>query len=115
MNKLTKIVALVGSILFAMMYINTASADSNPFAKADNVQTIIGEDEGKCGDKKDKKKKDGKCGEHKDKKKKDSKCGEHKDKKKKDGKCGEGKCGDDKGKKKKKKEGKCGEGKCGSK
>ena len=107
MKKLSKIATIVGSLLFAMMYINTASADVNPFAQVDQVQTIVGDD-GKCGDKKDKK-----CGEGKDKK-----CGEGKDKK-----CGEGKCGDKKGKKEgkcgdkkdKKKEGKCGEGKCGGK
>ena len=65
MKKLTKIATLVGSLIFAMMYINTASADANPFAQASQVQTIVGED-GKCGDKKDKK-----CGEGK----KDKKCG----------------------------------------
>ena len=87
MKKLIKIATTVGSLLFAIMYINTASADVNPFAQIDQVQTVV-HDDGKCGDKKDKK-----CGEGKDKK------------------CGEGKCGDKKGKKK----GKCGEGKCGDK
>ncbi len=89
MKKLTKIATIVGSLLFAMLYINTASADVNPFAQVDQVQTIVGED--------------GKCGEGKDKKE---------GKGKKEGKCGEGKCGENKGKKK---EGKCGEGKCGGK
>jgi uncharacterized low-complexity protein len=122
MANLTKTVSIAFVFLASALFINTASADVNPFAKkAETVQTITGDD-GKCGDKKEKK--DGKCGEGKcgDKKgKKDGKCGEGKcgDKKgKKDGKCGEGKCGDKKGKKK---EGKCGdkkskdEGKCGSK
>merc|ERR1711916_53327 len=92
MKKLSKVVALVAS-LFMAFYINAASAEANPFAKADQVQTIAGDEgkcgEGKCGDKKGKKK-EGKCGE--------GKCGEGK---KKEGKCGEGKCGDKKGKKKK--------------
>ena len=108
MKKLTKIAAMVGSLLLAMMYMNAASADANPFAQADQIQTFAGED-GKCGDKKDAKK-EGKCGE--------GKCGDKKDVKK-EGKCGEGKCGD---KKDAKKEGKCGdkkdakkEGKCGGK
>merc|ERR1711916_245303 len=96
MKKLSKVVALVAS-LFMAFYINAASAEANPFAKADQVQTIAG-DEGKCGEGK---KKEGKCGE--------GKCGDKKGKKK-EGKCGEGKC-DKKGKK----EGKCGEGKCGDK
>ena len=99
MKKLTKIAAIVGSLLLAMMYMNTASADANPFAQADQVQTFAGEDgkcgEGKCGDKKGAKK-EGKCGE--------GKCGDKKGAKK-EGKCGEGKCGD---KKAAKKEGKCG-------
>ena len=116
MRKLSKITALVGSLLLAAMYFNTASAEANPFAQqADQVQTFDGEDS-KCGDmKKDKKaKKDGKCGE--------SKCGDDKMKgKMKDKKMEmkEGKCGD---KKKEMKEGKCGdkkkemkEGKCGGK
>ncbi|TQV82896.1 hypothetical protein [Aliikangiella coralliicola] len=127
MKKLSKIAALVGSILLATMYFGTASAEANPFAKADQVQTVAGDGkdakcgEGKCGG--DKKKKgegkcgEGKCGGDKAKKKGEGKCGEGKcggDKKKKKGKekCGEGKCGD---KKKKKGEGKCGEGKCGGK
>ena len=54
MKKLTKIATIVGSLLFAMLYINTASADVNPFAQVDQVQTIVGED-GKCGEGKDKK------------------------------------------------------------
>ncbi|MEP1960684.1 MAG: hypothetical protein ABJI92_11475 [Kangiellaceae bacterium] len=88
MKKFTKLAALVSSLVFSLMFINTASADANPFAQVDQVQTIVGDD-GKCGE--------GKCGDKKGKK---------------EGKCGEGKCGD---KKKGKKEGKCGEGKCGGK
>ena len=97
MKKLSKLATLVGSLIFAMMYINTASADANPFAQSAQVQTVA-DDDSKCGE--------GKCG---DKAKKDKKCGEGKcgDKAKKDKKCGEGK--------KDKKEGKCGEGKCGGK
>ncbi len=118
MKKLSKIFAVIGSLLM-VLYFNTASADTNPFAKADQVQTIASDD-GKCGDSKDSKKEEGKCGDNKAKAKKDGKCGEGKcgDKKgKEEGKCGdkkgkeEGKCGDKKGKE----EGKCGEGKCGGK
>ncbi len=75
MKKLTKIATLVASLVFAMMFINTATADVNPFAQADQIQNIVG-DEGKCGDKKDKK-----CGDKKDKKcgdKKGKKCGDKK-------------------------------------
>ena len=91
MKKFSKISALVFSLVLSVFYFNTASADSNPFAKADQVQTIISAgDDGKCGE--------GKCGDAK--------------KEAKEGKCGEGKCGDAK---KEKKEGKCGEGKCGGK
>ena len=98
MKKLTRLAAIVGSMLFAMAFVNTASAETNPFAQADQIQQVAQPD-GKCGE--------GKCG---DKTKKDKKCGEGKcgDKKKK---CGEGKCGDKKAKKDKK----CGEGKCGGK
>jgi uncharacterized low-complexity protein len=91
MKKLTKMFALVGSLVLALTFVNTASADANPFAQADQVQTFFGDDS-KCGDKGDKK-----CGD-----KGDKKCGDKGDKK-----CGEGKKG--------KKEGKCGEGKCGGK
>ena len=118
MRKMTKIAALIGSLMLSIVFTQSATADANPFADVDQVQTFVGDDkkkcgEGKCGDKK----KEGKCGEGKcgDKKKakKDGKGGEGKcGDKKKEGKCGEGKCGD---KKKAKKEGKCGEGKCGGK
>ncbi|MFT6732213.1 MAG: putative low-complexity protein [Polaribacter sp.] len=107
MKKLTKMFALVGSLVLALTFVNTASADANPFAQADQVQTFFGDDS-KCGDKGDKKcgdKGDKKCGDKGDKKcgdKGDKKCGDKGDKK-----CGEGKKG--------KKEGKCGEGKCGGK
>ena len=89
MKKLSQMIALVASLFFAGLYVNTAAADANPFAQADQVNTFVAGDEGKCGE--------GKCGDKKGKK---------------EGKCGEGKCGD---KKKGKKEGKCGEGKCGGK
>ncbi len=84
MKKLTKIAALMASLVFTMMFFNTASADVNPFSETAQTQTIVGDD-GKCGDKEDKK-----CGDKKDKKcgDKDKKCGD-----KKDGKCGESKCG----------------------
>jgi uncharacterized low-complexity protein len=99
MKKLSKLFAVVGSLLVVLAFSSTVSADANPFAQqADQIQTITGDD-GKCGEGKEKK--DGKCGE--------GKCGEGKEKK--DGKCGEGKCGEGK----EKKEGKCGEGKCGGK
>ncbi|WP_196138462.1 hypothetical protein [Aliikangiella sp. G2MR2-5] len=97
MKKLTKIAAIISSLMMAALFMNTASADANPFAQNDQIQTIAGDD-GKCGDSK-KEKKEGKCGE--------GKCGEGK-KDKKEGKCGEGKCGEGK---KGHKEGKCGEGK----
>ena len=99
MKKLSKFYTLIGSLLLVFAFSSSASAEVNPFSdKAEQVQSIAGDD-GKCGD--DKKKKDGKCGE--------GKCGDKKAKKgKKDGKCGEGKCGDKKGKKDKK-ESKCGE------
>jgi len=103
MKKLTKIAALIASLVLTMMFFNSASADVNPFSQTSQVQNITGDD-GKCGDKKDKK-----CGDKKDKKcgdKKDKKCGDKKDKK-----CGDKKCGDKKGKK----DGKCGESKCGGK
>ena len=101
MKKFSKISALVLSLFLSVFYFNTASADANPFAQSDQIQTVVSAgDDGKCGEGKEKK--DGKCGE--------GKCGEGKEKK--DGKCGEGKCGDAK---KEKKEGKCGEGKCGGK
>jgi len=88
MTNLTKTAAFALVLLTTAFFMNSASADANPFAKqANTVQTVAGDD-GKCGE--------GKCGDKKGKK---------------DGKCGEGKCGDKKGKK----EGKCGEGKCGGK
>jgi len=102
MKKLAKISTLVASLAFAMLFVNTASADANPFAQADQISTFFGDGdkkEGKCGE--------GKCGDKKGAKK-EGKCGDKKGAKK------EGKCGDGKGKKGKG-EKKCGEGKCGSK
>ena len=90
MKKMTKIAALIGSLMLSIVFTQSATADANPFADVDQVQTFVGDDKKKCGE--------GKCGDEK--------------KAKKEGKCGEGKCGD---KKKAKKEGKCGEGKCGGK
>ncbi|MCW8879868.1 MAG: hypothetical protein OQK51_22640, partial [Kangiellaceae bacterium] len=57
MKKLSKIVALVGAFFMATMYANVASAEANPFAKNDQIQTIAGDGDGKCGE--------GKCGEGK--------------------------------------------------
>lgn len=109
MKKLSKLTAVIGSLLMVLAFSGTASAEANPFAEAEQIQTFDGHKDGKCGEgkcgdkKKDKKCGEGKCGDKKDKKCGEGKCGDKK------GKCGEGKCGDKKGKK----EGKCGEGKCG--
>ena len=99
-------IALGTTFVAAMSASPVVNADANPFGMQNLESGYMHVAEGKCGEGKDKMKKEGKCGE--------GKCGEGKmkaegDKMKKEGKCGEGKCGGDKAKK----EGKCGEGKCG--
>jgi len=111
-KKIAKPVALaVGAALagtFAISgTVNAADTAASPFQISSlEIGYMLGEGEGSCGEKKDKKG-EGSCGE--------GSCGESHDKKG-EGSCGEGSCGGEKGDEDKDKEGegKCGEGSCGS-
>jgi len=120
-KKIAKPVALaVGAALagtFAISgTVNAADTDASPFQISSlEIGYMLGEGEGSCGEKKDKKGEgscgEGSCGESHDKKGEGScgegSCGEGHDKKG-EGSCGEGSCGGEKGDEDKKGEGSCG-------
>jgi uncharacterized low-complexity protein len=94
MKKLVKTATLISSLLFAVFYFGTTTAEINPFEVTESASQVELAGDKKCGEGKCEGKK---CGEGKCEGKK---CGE--------GKCEGKKCGD-------KKEGKCEGKKCGDK